>query len=101
MDNSIKYCKKTPEIVIATSDKNGGVEISVKDNGIGIPKKEAGKIFDSFYRVPTGNLHDVKGHGIGLSYVKKIVTIHGGKISLESKPEKGSVFTIYLPGKNE
>lgn len=101
VDNSIKYCKKNPEIVIATSDKNGGVEISVKDNGIGIPKKETGKIFDSFYRVPTGNLHDVKGHGIGLSYVKKIVTIHGGKISLESKPEKGSEFIIYLPGKNE
>ena len=75
--------------------------IEVKDNGIGIPSAYHRKIFKKFYRVPTGNLHNVKGFGLGLNYVKGMVKYHGGKLSLKSDTGKGSVFNLVFPTVNE
>ena len=97
LDNAIKYCAKTPEVSVYTRNKGDEIIISVIDNGIGIAAKEQKLIFERFYRVSTGNLHDVKGFGLGLSYVKKIVDAHGGRIEVESALDKGSRFDIILP----
>ena len=97
MENANKYSPKKPKIGISTYNINEGVEIAVKDNGIGIGKTDQKKIFDKLYRVPSGDVHDFKGFGLGLSYVKAIVEKHGGNIRLESELGQGSVFRIYLP----
>lgn len=97
LDNAIKYCTAEPKIKIVTRDHKSGIVLEIHDNGIGIGKEEIKRVFEKFYRVPTGNVHDVKGFGLGLSYVKNIIEAHRGKISLQSEPFRGSVFTIYLP----
>jgi len=97
IDNAIKYSEEQPEIVISTRDKEDGVCFSIADNGIGMDSQTQEHIFDKFYRAQSGDRHDVKGFGLGLSYVKNIVEAHQGWIKLKSKVNKGSTFTIFLP----
>jgi two-component system phosphate regulon sensor histidine kinase PhoR len=98
IDNALKYAKNKPTIKVQTKNTvEGKLLIQVQDNGIGIPKEDHKRIFEQFYRVHTGNRHDVKGFGLGLSYVKKIIEAHGGEIWVESELEKGSTFKISVP----
>ncbi|MDR1417285.1 MAG: HAMP domain-containing histidine kinase [Prevotellaceae bacterium] len=97
IDNALKYAKNEPAIAVETKNMEGKLLIQVHDNGIGIPKEDQNRIFEQFYRVHTGNRHDVKGFGLGLSYVKKIVEAHGGEIWVESELGKGSTFKILIP----
>lgn len=99
LDNAEKYTPETPQILISTSNVKHGVQFSIQDNGIGMSKEAQKNIFEKFYRVPTGNLHNVKGFGLGLSYVKAMVEAHGGKVTVKSELGKGSVFTVFLPYK--
>jgi len=96
LDNAIKYNDNKPEIIIRTHNLNNKILIEIKDNGIGMSKSVMSKIFDKFYRKQTGDLHDVKGHGLGLAYVKKIIDFHNGIISVDSKINNGSTFTVQL-----
>jgi two-component system, OmpR family, phosphate regulon sensor histidine kinase PhoR len=97
IDNAIKYAKQQPEITLQTFNSDKNLVLVISDNGIGIEKKYHEKVFDKFFRVPTGNVHDVKGFGLGLAYTKKIVHLHEGTIELESQTENGTTFTITLP----
>jgi len=94
LDNAIKYCTVTPEIVIKLDEDKNRYFILFDDNGIGIPQNDRKKIFNRFYRVPTGNVHDVKGFGLGLDYVKKIVQRHGWRIKVIENSRKGSTFIV-------
>ena len=96
LDNEIKYNDNSPEIFIKTLNIGSRVLIEIKDNGIGMSKAVQSKIFEKFYRKQTGDLHDVKGHGLGLAYVKKIIAFHNGNITVDSAVGKGSKFTIQL-----
>lgn len=98
VDNAIKYSRENPKISIATRRTAKHVSIVVADNGIGMGRDQLSKIFDQFYRVPTGNRHDVKGFGLGLSYVNDIVKRLGGKVLVKSEKEKGTTFEVVLPG---
>lgn len=98
LDNANKYSPGKPQIMIRVeNDKTSGFNISVEDKGIGISNDDQTYIFDKFYRVSTGNLHDVKGFGLGLNYVKTMVIAHGGKVSVRSEPGKGSKFFLWFP----
>ena len=97
LDNANKYSPDAPDISIRTRNVSGGVEVIVEDHGVGITSDSRKQIFDKFYRVHTGNLHDIKGFGLGLSYVKAITDAHSGKIDVSSKLGEGSSFILYLP----
>tara|TARA_R110002096_G_scaffold346523_1_gene539998 strand:+ start:451 stop:1713 length:1263 start_codon:yes stop_codon:yes gene_type:complete len=97
LDNAIKYSGQAPIIHLKTKNSADGVEIIVSDNGTGMTKQQVNLVFQKFYRVPTGNVHNIKGFGLGLYYVKLIVEAHQGKIDLQSEPDKGTTFNITLP----
>ena len=97
LDNALKYCKNAPQIKVAALEKEGAISLSIQDNGIGIPKEFHHKIFKKFYRVPTGNVHDVKGFGLGLFYIKNICEAHGWKVELDSEHQKGTTVSIIIP----
>ncbi|MEP2670091.1 MAG: HAMP domain-containing sensor histidine kinase [Cyclobacteriaceae bacterium] len=97
IDNAVKYNNNEPHIIVRTYNKKNAFCIEVEDNGMGIAAENHNKIFERFYRVPTGNVHNVKGFGLGLNYVKLIVEAHKGSISLESTLDKGTIFKIFLP----
>ncbi len=97
IENALKYSPKNPTVEVRTRNENKNLVIEVEDNGIGIAKKERKKIFNEFYRVSHGNRHDTKGFGLGLGYVKKIVSLHHGNVSVKSELEKGSTFIVSLP----
>jgi two-component system phosphate regulon sensor histidine kinase PhoR len=96
LDNAVKYSKASPFINVSTKNIDDNLEICVQDNGIGMDKNTQKMVFEKFYREQTGDIHDIKGHGLGLSYVKKIVDFHKGKISLESKKGSGTKFYINI-----
>jgi two-component system phosphate regulon sensor histidine kinase PhoR len=97
IDNALKYIHQKPIIHIVTQNKEGHLLVSVKDNGIGIRKEDQPRIFDKFFRVSTGNVHNVKGFGLGLTYVKKVTEQFGGYVTVQSAPDKGSIFTLTFP----
>jgi two-component system phosphate regulon sensor histidine kinase PhoR len=97
LENAVKYSPSAPIITVRTNNDNGGLCIEVSDRGIGIATEHADKVFDKYYRVSTGNLHDVKGFGLGLSYVKLVVQAHGGNVSLVSTPGQGTTVSMNFP----
>ena len=97
LDNAIKYSPELPEITITTKNSEKGIILSVEDKGIGMNKAVQSKIFERFYRQSSGNVHDVKGFGLGLNYARSIIEAHKGIINVFSEPGKGSRFEIFLP----
>lgn len=97
IDNAIKYSPEKLHLKVRTENENNGISIAITDHGLGMSKEQIQRIFDTFYRVPTGNVHDVKGFGLGLSYVKKMVEAHEGTVNVHSRPGHGSTFIIWLP----
>jgi two-component system phosphate regulon sensor histidine kinase PhoR len=97
LDNAIKYCKGHPEIIVKTENAAGNhLRLTIADRGIGISKEYQSRVFEKFFRVPTGNVHDVKGFGLGLFYIKNVCSAHGWKIELESEPGKGTEIRILI-----
>jgi len=100
LENAIKYSSDTVEISVLSEVSEDAFTVSIQDKGIGMSNNVRRRIFDRFYREESGNIHTVKGHGLGLSYVKRIVELHNGTISVESQPKKGSTFTVHFPLKH-
>jgi two-component system phosphate regulon sensor histidine kinase PhoR len=101
IDNALKYNSEEPKIIISTRDEKSNLILEIEDNGIGISQKDIASIFDKYYRVPTGDLHNIKGFGLGLTCVKKIADIYKGSVKVESTIGKGTIFTIILPLSDE
>ncbi len=101
IDNALKYCDKTPRIDIQLKSKFNSLTIEIIDNGVGISTEHLQKVFDKFYRIPQGDIHDIKGFGLGLNHVKTIIERLGGKITVNSIKGKGTTFTIDIPRNNE
>ena len=97
VDNALKYTGRPPEINIQAAESKDRINIIVSDNGEGIEKKFLKRVFMPFFRVPSGNVHNVKGSGLGLSYVRKICDLHRWKVWINSEPGKGTIVTISLP----
>ena len=97
IDNAIKYCEKQPKVEIRVDETKSDVKVEISDNGIGLKSSDIKYVFDKFYRVPTGNLHNVKGFGLGLYYVNVIMELHNGYISVEKNTEGGSTFILKIP----
>jgi two-component system phosphate regulon sensor histidine kinase PhoR len=97
LDNSIKYCKEVPLIKVSTRNVAKGLQLTIRDEGIGIPKEDQPRIFGKFYRVSTGNVHNVKGFGLGLYYVRSVCLSHGWDIQLQSEEKKYTMITIQIP----
>ena len=97
LDNAVKYTRISPVIIIQTKNEHDSLKLTVKDNGIGIPKEHLKNLFKKFFRVPTGNVHDVKGFGLGLHYVKRIIDKHHWKIEVSSQPERGTEMHVTIP----
>jgi signal transduction histidine kinase len=100
VDNAVKYSADGSSINIRLQEQGSVITLTVEDNGLGIAKEYHGKIFEKFFRVPSGDLHNIKGYGLGLSYVAGVIRNHNGKISLESEPGSGSKFIVTLPKKH-
>jgi len=101
LDNAIKYSPEYPDITVGTVNRQGGIILSVEDRGIGMSKSVQSKIFERFYRQASGDVHDVKGFGLGLNYVRAIVDAHRGNVNVTSELGRGSRFEIFLPLNNE
>ncbi|MFZ2287096.1 MAG: HAMP domain-containing sensor histidine kinase [Bacteroidales bacterium] len=101
LDNANKYSEKAPEITVRTRNNEAGIMLSVEDKGIGMSKTVQHRVFERFYRETTGNIHNVKGFGLGLNYVKAITDAHGGTVTVESEQGAGSIFTVFLPFNTE
>jgi two-component system phosphate regulon sensor histidine kinase PhoR len=97
LDNANKYSANKPNISVSTLNVGGSLVVVVADRGLGIAREHIDKVFDKYYRVPTGNLHDVKGFGLGLSYVKLILEAHGGRVAIKSEPGKGTMVELRFP----
>jgi signal transduction histidine kinase len=100
LDNALKYRSENPDIIVGLSQQGQQVIWTVQDNGPGIAPEYRAKIFEKFFRVPQGDRHDIKGYGLGLSYVHEVVQKHGGTISVDCEPGKGCIFTVSLPVEN-
>ena len=100
IDNALKYTKGKPQIVVELHNSSDALRLVVADNGIGIAPEHQEKIFEKFFRVPSGDMHDTKGYGLGLSYVANVIKQHHGTVQLESKPGQGSRFSIRIPRKH-
>jgi two-component system phosphate regulon sensor histidine kinase PhoR len=100
LDNALKYCDREPQIEVTTKSNSHSFMLIVKDNGIGIARNHQTRVFDKLFRVPTGNIHNVKGFGLGLSYVKNVIEMHEGAVDVQSEPGKGSIFTVTIPNNN-
>jgi two-component system phosphate regulon sensor histidine kinase PhoR len=97
LDNALKYSAANPDVTVRTADSQSGISLVIEDKGIGMKPEVLKHIFDRFYRAPTGDVHDVKGFGLGLNYVQEIVAAHDGTVSVESEINNGSTFTVFLP----